>query len=150
MTDPQPRDRFIPFRKADLAAMCRQAGLVPQQAQSDFNDFRRILEALLHFEYHHLIDTAEEEEFKEALLAYLFLAQNEAGLTRRALDDAVELWLEKDWDCAIDFEVDDALDKLERWGLVQHQGNRLTALPLAEAKACLDHTWDNFFSYQQA
>ncbi len=100
--------------------------------------------------FHHLIDAAEEEEFKEALLAYLFLAQHEAGLTRQALDDAVESWLEKDWDCAIDFEVDDALDKLERWGLVQHQGDRLTALPLAEAKTCLDHTWDNFFTYQQA
>lgn len=99
--------------------------------------------------FHHLIDAAEEEEFKEALLAYLFLAQNEGGLTRQALDDAVEGWLEKDWDCAIDFEVDDALGKLERWGLVKHRGDCLTALPMAEAKARLDHIWDNFFTYQQ-
>jgi len=70
-------------------------------------------------------------------------------LTRRQLDEAVESWLEKDWDCAIDFEVADALAKLERWGLLQHQGERLNVLPLAEAKAKLDCTWDNFFTYHQ-
>ena len=100
--------------------------------------------------FHHLIDAAEEEEFKEALLAYLFLVQSENGLTREQLDDAVESWLEKEGDCAIDFEVADALAKLERWGLLQHQGNRLKVLPLAEAKATLDHTWDNYFSYSKS
>ena len=99
--------------------------------------------------FHHLIDAAEEEEFKEALLAYLFLLQNETGLTRPELDAAVEAWLAKDWDCPIDFEVDDALDKLERWGLIQRQNDRLRALPLSQAKARLDERWDNFFTYPQ-
>ena len=99
--------------------------------------------------FHHLTDAAEEEEFKEALLAYLFLTQSENGLTRQQLDDAVESWLEKEWDCAIDFEVDDALAKLERWDLVQHQGERLCALSLADAKTRLDHIWDNYFTYHQ-
>lgn len=100
--------------------------------------------------FHHLIDAAEEEEFKEALLAYLFLAQSETGLTRPQLDAAVEAWLAGDWDCAIDFEVDDAMDKLERWGLVQRENDRLRARPLSEAKARLDDLWDNFFTYPQA
>jgi hypothetical protein len=100
--------------------------------------------------FHHLIDAAEEEEFKEALLAYLFLAQNETGLTRAQLDAAVEDWLAKDWDCTIDFEVDDALAKLERWGLVQKRNGHLAALPLPEAKACLDKRWDNFFAFQES
>jgi len=99
--------------------------------------------------FHHLVDAAEEEEFKEALLAYLFIAQSADGLNRGQLDDAVEAWLKNEWDCAIDFEVDDALAKLERWQLVQRQDDRLYALPLAEAKAKLDHTWDNYFSYHQ-
>lgn len=60
---------------------------------------------------HHLIDAAEEEEFKEALLAYLFLAATPEGLTRHRLDKVVEDWLASGWDCRIDFEVDDALDK---------------------------------------
>ena len=99
--------------------------------------------------FHHLIDAAEEEEFKEALLAYLFLAQSKAGLTRRQLDDVVESWLAADWDCEIDFEVDDALAKLERWELVHRVDDRLHALPLAEAKVRLDSRWDNFFTYHQ-
>jgi len=100
--------------------------------------------------FHRLIDDAEEEEFKEALLAYLFLGQNEEGLTRPQLDAAVETWLEKDWDCGIDFEVDDALAKLERWGLVARRNDRLVVLPLPEAKARLDQLWDNFFAFQES
>ena len=100
--------------------------------------------------FHHLIDAAEEEEFKEALLAYLFLAQNKNGLTRGQLDDTVESWLKKEWNCAIDFEVDDALAKLERWQLVRRQDDHLYALTLAEAKAKLDHTWDNYFTYSHS
>jgi hypothetical protein len=42
-------------------------------------------------------DAAEEEAFKEALLAYLFFARSGKGLTRRQLDEAVESWLEKEW-----------------------------------------------------
>jgi len=43
--------------------------------------------------------------------------------------------------------VDDALAKLERWGLVQRHDDRLQALPLPEAKARLDRLWDDFFTY---
>jgi hypothetical protein len=100
--------------------------------------------------FHHLIDAAEEEEFKEALLAYLFLVQNEGGLPRLELDAAVEAWLEKDWNCEIDFEVNDALAKLERWGLLTRRNDRLVVLPLPEAKARLDQLWDNFFAYQES
>jgi hypothetical protein len=99
--------------------------------------------------FHHLLDAAEEEEFKEALLAYLFLARHERGLTRSELDAAVESWLAGDWDCAIDFEVDDALAKLERWELVERRSERLRALPLADAKVRLDALWDNFFAYHR-
>ena len=86
----------------------------------------------------------------EKVQTYLFLAQSVNGLTRRQLDEAVESWLEQSWDCAIDFEVADALAKLARWGLLQHHGDRLEVLPLAEANAKLDHTWDNFFTYHQS
>ncbi|MGD9331984.1 MAG: TMEM143 family protein [Desulfobacterales bacterium] len=100
--------------------------------------------------FHHLIDAAEEEEFKEALLAYLYLARSANGLTRRQLDEAVESWLAEEWDCPIDFEVDDALEKLQRWGLLKREGERFCALSLPEAKARLDQIWDNYFTYHQA
>ncbi len=97
--------------------------------------------------FHHLIDAAEEEEFKEALLAYLFLAAAPQGLTKPALDRAVEDWLTSGWDCRIDFEVDDALHKLARWGLLHREGERLLVLPPAAAKAQLDQIWDHYFDY---
>ncbi len=97
--------------------------------------------------FHHLIDAAEEEEFKEALLAYLFLAAAPQGLTKPALDRAVEDWLTSGWDCRIDFEVDDALHKLARWGLLHREGERLCVLPPAAAKAQLDQIWDHYFDY---
>ncbi|MFC1789149.1 hypothetical protein ACFLZE_04470 [Thermodesulfobacteriota bacterium] len=40
--------------------------------------------------FHYLIDTAEEEEFKEAILAYYFLLVEDRGLTIAELDETVE------------------------------------------------------------
>jgi hypothetical protein len=95
--------------------------------------------------FHHLIDAAEEEEFKEAVLAYVFLAATPGGLTRAALDRAVEEWLADGWDCRIDFEVDDALAKLARWGLLHQADEHLQVLPLKAARDRLDQIWDNLF-----
>jgi hypothetical protein len=95
---------------------------------------------------HHLIDAAEEEEFKEAVLAYVFLAAAPEGLSRAALDRTVEGWLAAGWDCRIDFEVDDALAKLTRWGLLTRTGDRLQVLPLSAARIRLDQIWDRLFA----
>ncbi len=48
---------------------------------------------------------------------------------------------------SINFEIEDALKKLERLGLVTRDGNILQCLPLAEAKRKLDHIWDNYFTF---
>ena len=77
------------------------------------------------------------------------MARSENGLTRHQLDEAVEFCLAGVWDGPIDFGVDDALDKLNRWGVLQREGDRPSALSLVEAKARLDHTWDNYFTYHQ-
>lgn len=97
--------------------------------------------------FHHLVDAAEEEEFKEALLAYYFLLVAGGSLTRQQLDQAVEGWLSDKWDCRIDFEVADALDKLERFGIVKIKADRIFGQPLHDAKICLDTLWDNYFDY---
>ena len=44
--------------------------------------------------FHHLVDTAEEEEFKEAILAYYFLLVEDRDLTIIELDETVEHWFE--------------------------------------------------------
>ena len=69
-----------------------------------------------------LLDDAEESECKESLLAYYFLLAGGEPMTAEALDSAIETWLASSWQCRIDFEIDDALAKLSRLGLIQPAG----------------------------
>jgi hypothetical protein len=50
----------------------------------------------------------------------------------------------------VDFEIEDALAKLERLGVVEKVGDRVRALPLAKALETLDYAWDNYFKYNTA
>ena len=98
--------------------------------------------------FHHLLDAAEEEEVKEAVLAYHFLRTAERPLTAAELDRRIEDWFVRRWDAVFDFEVDDGVGKLRRLRLVDDDGaGRLTAVPLDEAKRRLDQTWDDLFTY---
>lgn len=97
--------------------------------------------------FHTLIDAAEEEDFKEAILAYSFLLKNQAGLTSKALDEAIELWFKETYQCELDFEITDALNKLERMQLVVLKNGVYHGIALAQAKTILDHHWDNIFNY---
>ena len=102
--------------------------------------------------FHTLIDSAEEEDVKEALLAYTFLLKNPDGMNATELDTTIETWFEQTHKCKLDFEVEDALDKLERMDLVNKKvdvdSNEVyVAKPLKEAKQQLDEKWDNIFNY---
>lgn len=100
--------------------------------------------------FHHLIDAAEEEEFKEAVLAYYFLLTEDRDLTRAQLDAAVESWFKTKHNCRINFEIADALRKLERLDLVSRDGDIIRCKSLNDAKRQLDMIWDNYFTYYQA
>lgn len=92
--------------------------------------------------FHRLIDDAEEEECKEAFLAYYFLLQSVNPMTRRELDKSIESWFLKKWDCHINFEIADALDKLLDLGLVSVQKDqRLSAVELSDAQKILTEKW---------
>ena len=97
--------------------------------------------------FYHLIDAAEEEEFKEAVLAYCFLLIAEEPLTKNALDQRIENWLSDRWNCRIDFEIGDAIQKLQRLKLIAAENGYLRSVPLDSAKQQLDTIWDNFFTY---
>jgi len=90
-----------------------------------------------------LVDEAEEEECKEVVLAYVhLLASGEAGLAAGALDERVEDWLRDRFEVEVDFEVSDALAKLEGFDLVERiDAERVCARPLSEAMARLDARW---------
>jgi len=95
--------------------------------------------------FHRLANDAEEEESKEAILAYYFLLASEQPLSKTELDQAIESWFESDWSCRIDFEIDDALHKLLTLGLVEESGEQLKAVSVVDGIRLLDQRWDNYF-----
>lgn len=86
----------------------------------------------------YLMDEAEEEECKEVLLGYAFLATRAGqGMGEAELDRAVESHFRESLGTEVDFEVADALVKLRDLGLVVSTGQGLGALALPEAVAYL-------------
>ena len=97
-----------------------------------------------------LIDSAEEEECKEAMMAYYFLLSSNNKMSEETLDNAIEEWMEIKHKIKIDFEVDDAIKKLEEKELLSRDKNGiLTVVSLDEALNRLDYIWDNYFEYNK-
>lgn len=96
-----------------------------------------------------LLDEAEEQECRETFLAYFCLWKYAPpeGWTAEQLDDYVELYLEGNAKLKVDFEIGDALAKLERLKIVRKTGDTYHAQPLDKALEMLDWTWDNYFKY---
>jgi hypothetical protein len=106
-----------------------------------------------------VIDFSEEQEVKEALLAYSFLfLDSEQQHTMQSLDVRIENWLAKHG-AEVDFEVDDALNKLLELGLLNREVNegnsensfapeeQITILEPVATLARLDEIWDGIYNY---
>jgi hypothetical protein len=100
----------------------------------------------------HVLDEAEEQECREAILAYYYLWRYapEKGWPASSLDDYVEMDLERLVNLKVDFEIEDALAKLERLQLVEKTDDRYRAVPPQRALEILDDKWDNIFPYANA
>lgn len=87
-----------------------------------------------------LLDEAEEQEFRETILAWWVLWRHgHDGWTPRQIDRAVERFLRRALDLGVDFEIHDALEKLRRLRLVEAVGSgRWKAVELATAVADLE------------
>jgi Protein of unknown function (DUF3754) len=100
--------------------------------------------------FHHLIDSAEEEECKETLIAYYFLLQHPQGITEKDLDRKIEKWFKTKYNTSLNFEVDDALQKLLKLQLSiceKTQPPSYKAISMDEGCKHLDQIWDNFFTH---
>ncbi len=75
-----------------------------------------------------VLDEAEESECKESLLAYYFLLEFGGAMTSAELDASIEEWFAQQWNCTLDFEIDDALAKLADLGLARCAEERWQAL----------------------
>ena len=97
-----------------------------------------------------VIDLAEEQEVKEAMLAYWAMVLEGPGhFTPETLDDRIEQWL-AGHGVEVDFEVDDAIKKLRGLGLVEGGDSNarvLTAVPINVALQKMDEYWDGIFEY---
>ncbi|NER00893.1 MAG: DUF3754 domain-containing protein, partial [Cyanothece sp. SIO2G6] len=119
-----------------------------------------------------LIDVAEEEECKEVILAYFHLLMSDQPLSTQNLDHVVEQWMKQRMGINVDFDIQDALDKLQHLKVMMDDGQRRAlvekvmlaesepgqpgqsdrlpkyrALPLPLAKEIIDRLWDNAFTY---
>ena len=97
-----------------------------------------------------VLDEAEEQEFREAILAYALLDRKARPDDWDAdrLDREAEEYLGDLLGYPIDFEVQDALAKLERLGCAAcDDRGHWRAATLSEALERLDRKWDNCFRY---
>ena len=60
MAEHQNRSRFIPFRKADVVEMCINDSRLSGPDQNSFREFCRILESLIHFEFHYQVEMLKD------------------------------------------------------------------------------------------
>jgi hypothetical protein len=94
--------------------------------------------------FDYMIGTAEDQECKEAFLAYYSLRTAQTALTKAELERRIESWLKETFAVDVAFDVEDALGKLSRLALLERDGERLLVLPPQETIARLEHVWSNF------
>ena len=100
-----------------------------------------------------LLDEAEEQEFREAVLAWWLLWRqsvggDDGGWTAPQIDRAAERFLRQRCNLKVDFEIEDALDKLRKMNLIEAlPGGKWRIVYISAALYELDRAWDSFFTY---
>jgi hypothetical protein len=96
---------------------------------------------------YHLLAEAEEQEFREIVLAWWLLWRGGlSGSTAQQIDAAAEQWLQRRCNIEADFEIGDALDKLFRLRLAFPTNGRWRAVAIEEALEALNRNWDDQFT----
>ena len=114
--------------------------LIHQKQVTDNIYFRNVNNNTGIFNY--LIGEAEEQDWKEALLAYYGLLTATAPLTAGALGERVEALLMEIFGVRVAFGRDDALKQLREFGLLCEADGRFAVPPLADALAGLEKQWE--------
>jgi len=99
--------------------------------------------------FYSLLNSSEEEELKETILAYSFLNKSKSPLTAKELDSQIETWFKTRHDTDLDFDVEDALYKLKSIGLGSETNGKWKVIPLGDALIRIDEIWDGIFEYNQ-
>jgi hypothetical protein len=97
--------------------------------------------------FYSLLNSSEEEEFKETILAYAFLNRSKNPLTAEELDNQIESWFKVKLNTDLDFDVEDALLKLKNIGLGIETNGKWEVIPIHQALVRIDELWDGIFEY---
>jgi hypothetical protein len=97
--------------------------------------------------FYSLLNSSEEEELKETILAYSFLNRSNKPLTAEELDIQIESWFKTKLNTDLDFDVEDALYKLKNIGLGVETNGKWEVIPLDKALIRIDEIWDGIFEY---
>jgi Protein of unknown function (DUF3754) len=89
----------------------------------------------------YLIGEAEDQDWKEVLLAYYGLLTEAGPVASAELDARIEGLLARALGVSADFEIDHALSRLRGYDLVIETDGGLVAAPLSDALARLDREW---------
>lgn len=96
----------------------------------------------------YIVDMAEEQEVKEAICAYMFVLQSSVPVNEEQVDDHIEQWLKNTFGIDIDFEVDDALAKLEKMNLLHVDSNGFLSVEgVNSSLIIMDDYWDNLYDF---
>ncbi|MFT3733232.1 MAG: TMEM143 family protein [Hyphomicrobium sp.] len=145
---------------AAIGALAGLGGIAVRQAMGFLNQKQRYMVVMAQNLYFHtmadnrgvilkIAARGAEEDVKEEMLLYSVLAKEQA--TRAdlpSIDLAIENYLTQTFGVKIDFEIDDALDRLIRDGIVTEKPDgTFVTLPPAEAAKHIDAKWDLFLDH---
>jgi hypothetical protein len=99
--------------------------------------------------FYSLLNSSEEEELKETILAYAFLNRSRTPLTAEELDYQIESWFKTKLNTDLDFDVTDALFKLKNTGLGIETNGKWEVIPSDKALILIDEMWDGIFEYNK-
>jgi hypothetical protein len=137
------------------AAVAGLGGVALRQASAFINQRTRYMVVLAQNLYFHamadnrgvmtvLADRAAEEDIKEEMLLYCVLAKERVNVRDvRQVDAAIEQYLAYTFGIEVDFDVDDALQRLKAEGIVEElPDGTLATQPPHEAASHIDKLWD--------
>jgi hypothetical protein len=145
---------------AAFGALAGLGGIAARQAMGFLNQKQKYMVVMAQNLYFHtmadnrgvilkIAARGAEEDVKEEMLLYSVLAKEKS--TRAdlpSIDLAIESYLTRTFGVKVDFEIDDALDRLIRDGIVvEEPDGTLATLPPAEAAKHIDAKWDLFLDH---
>lgn len=138
-----------------IGAVASIGAVVFRQVMGFFNQKQRYMVKMAQNLYFHsladnrgvmtlLADRAAEEDVKEEILLYSVLSKEQANRSDLpAIDRAIEKFLKSQFGVDVDFDVEDALERLLADGIVSETADgTLHTMPPGEAALKIDEKWD--------